>query len=138
VEELADRMLIIESRINAVSDLMRNDQRVVEIETTERIAARLQRWGKMLGVFVGLPIAATLIGLAFLAGKSFINLADLAASSRQAIGGVLQKARSEAEDAKQNADHARRESAQLEQGVKQLQSELFCRRSNPSFTATST
>ena len=124
MDELADRMLIVESRLNAQGDQIRNDQRVVEIETAERIAARLQRWGRMLRVWVGLPIAFVMIGLAFFVGKSFVDLADLAATSRRAIEGVLQKAHSEADDAKRNADHALHESAQLEEGIKQLQSSL--------------
>ena len=85
VDELADRMFIVESRLNAQGDQIRNDQRVVEIETAERIAARLQRWGRMLRVWVGLPIAFVMIGLAFFVGKSFVDLADLAATSRRAI-----------------------------------------------------
>ncbi len=52
------------------------DQKVVEIETTEAIATRLSNWAKLLGFFVGIPLALLGLVLGFLGIKTYDDLKD--------------------------------------------------------------
>jgi hypothetical protein len=47
------------------------DQKLLEIETSEAIAERLMNWAKILGFFVGIPVAILLAGFAFLGYRSY-------------------------------------------------------------------
>jgi hypothetical protein len=50
------------------------DQKVVEIETAEAIATRVSNWTKLLGFFVGIPVAFLVFVLGFLGIKTYDDL----------------------------------------------------------------
>jgi hypothetical protein len=54
----------------AIQDRLK-DSKVVEIETSERIAARLSEWAKLLGFFVGIPTAVIALILSIIGVKSY-------------------------------------------------------------------
>jgi predicted nucleic acid-binding Zn-ribbon protein len=53
------------------------DQKVVEIETAEAIATRLSNWAKLLGFFVGIPLALLGLSLGFFGIKTYDDLEKL-------------------------------------------------------------
>jgi cyanophycinase-like exopeptidase len=50
------------------------DRKVVEIETAEAIATRLSNWAKLLGFFVGIPLAVLTLLLGFVGIKTYNDL----------------------------------------------------------------
>ena len=50
------------------------DQKVLEVETTQAIAARLAGWAKLLGFFIGIPIAAFLVVLGLIGIRTYSDL----------------------------------------------------------------
>jgi uncharacterized membrane protein YvbJ len=56
----------LRERINEILEEHYKDQKIVEIETTQAIASRLFDWAKLLGFFVGVPVAGVLVILGML------------------------------------------------------------------------
>jgi len=68
------------------------DQRVVEVEITEKVLEKLSGWAKLLGYFAGIPLAATLLLLGFLGIKKYSDLSELVKAAQSKIGPVIAKA----------------------------------------------
>ena len=86
--------------------LQMRDQRFLEVDTTEKVVTRLMNWAKLFAFFIGIPVATILVGLAIYAGKGFKDLHQVAATARDSIRPVLEKAGSDAEIAKRTAADA--------------------------------
>jgi hypothetical protein len=53
------------------------DQKVIELETSERIAERSMKWAKIIAFFLGIPIVAFAALLSFLGVKTYGDLTEL-------------------------------------------------------------
>lgn len=107
------------------------DQRFLEVDTTEKVVARLMNWATLFAFFIGIPVAIILVGLAIYAGKGFKDLHQVAATARDSIKPVLEKARSDAEiakriaaDALQDSTAVRRMVASMKEGLSELRTEF--------------
>src|SRR5262245_33634536 len=73
------------------------DQKVVEIEVTEAIVTRLVAWTKLLGYFVGIPLAVVIFVLGFLGYKSYSDFSRLVNDAANKIKPTLEQAKADAE-----------------------------------------
>ena len=52
------------------------DQRVVETETAEAVVAKVDDWAKLMGFFLGIPLATLAIGFGFWGVKTFSDFSN--------------------------------------------------------------
>src|SRR5207253_9888612 len=69
VSQLVDSS--VKEQIQSILSERYKDQKLVEIETTQAVAARLSEWTKLFGFFIGIPVAVLLLILAVLGIKSY-------------------------------------------------------------------
>jgi hypothetical protein len=62
-----------------------SDQRAVEIETTQKIAARLADWAKIFGIVLGIPIGGLTVVLTFMGWNTYKGLSDTAHEIKESI-----------------------------------------------------
>jgi hypothetical protein len=67
----------VRDEVEAVLNQHFKDQKVVEMETAEAIVTKLSEWAKLLGFFVGIPVALLAVVLGFFGVKSFADLSGL-------------------------------------------------------------
>jgi hypothetical protein len=113
LHDLAQRLATLEAHLNKHSQSLASEQRVVELETSQRILDDLQKRARRFLFFAGIPFTLLLLWLAFVGVRSVDSLAHLAASSRGAVQPVLDKARSEAKNASTMAVQALRTSREV-------------------------
>ena len=102
--------------LNGTNDQLK-DQKVVEIETTQAIAEKLLGWAKLLGFFVGVPLALLGIVLGFLGVKSYKDFSGLVKNAHEDVSRSLKEAQERAVTIKSEADT-------LTAGFAQLKSQL--------------
>src|ERR1700738_541227 len=88
----------VPERIDAALAVRFRDQKVVEVETAEKLAERAMGWLKVVGFFVGIPILVCSALLSFLGIKTFSalevasqkasNLDALVSNAEKQFGGV--------------------------------------------------
>lgn len=61
----------VAARVEAVLHDRYKDQKLLEVETTQAIAERFSGWAKLLGFFVGVPVALLLLVLGLLGVKTY-------------------------------------------------------------------
>jgi hypothetical protein len=78
---------VVPERIDAALAVRFRDQKVVEVETAEKLAERAMGWLKVVGFFVGIPILVCSAVLSFLGIKTFsdLELASQKASNLDAL-----------------------------------------------------
>jgi formylglycine-generating enzyme required for sulfatase activity len=62
---------IIQRQVDIALKEQVKDQKLVEIETAQAIAVRMQEWAKLLGYFVGIPLVLLAVLLGFLGIRTF-------------------------------------------------------------------
>jgi hypothetical protein len=92
---------VVPERIDAALAVRFRDQKIVEVETAEKLAARAMGWLKVVGFFVGLPILVCSAVLSFLGIKTFSdlevasqkasNLDALVSNAEKQFGGVQKR-----------------------------------------------
>jgi hypothetical protein len=65
---------VVPERIDAALAARFRDQKIVEVETAEKLAERAMGWLKLAGFFVGIPLLACGAVLSFLGIKTFSDL----------------------------------------------------------------
>jgi hypothetical protein len=93
------------------------DQKIVELETTQAVAARLLDWAKLLGFFVGVPLALLGVVLGFLGVRTYADFSGLVKRAQQDISRNFEEAQKRAAMMKSEADT-------LTAGFEQLKSRL--------------
>jgi hypothetical protein len=73
------------------------DRKLVEIEITEAIVTRLSSWAKLLGFFVGLPLAVLALVLAVLGIRNYSDFSRSLDAAKRDIEQTFQRARQEAQ-----------------------------------------
>jgi len=61
----------VDERVQALLQERYKEQKLIEIETTQAIVERFSNWAKLLGAFVGVPIALLLLVLGVLGVKTY-------------------------------------------------------------------
>jgi hypothetical protein len=100
----------------ALKDELR-DQKVVEVEMTEAVVEKLTSWAKVFGFFVGIPIAIAIGVLGILGLNSYENFSKLVHDATASLTATLQRAQTQADSLKQQAD-------QVDAEYKNLQARL--------------
>jgi len=63
----------VATRVDAVLKERYKDQKLLEVETTQAIVERFSGWAKLLGFFVGVPVALLLLVLGLLGVKTYAD-----------------------------------------------------------------
>jgi hypothetical protein len=71
------------------------EQRFLEVDTAEKVVARVMTWAKAFGFFAGIPILIVVIILSILAGKSYKSFSDIIAQGKSSVENMLEKARAD-------------------------------------------
>ena len=80
------------------------DQKLVEIETTQAIAVRLSDWAKLLGFFIGIPLALLFFLLGFFGVTKYSEFSTLVTSSQKSIETHLAETQKGAEKLRKDAE----------------------------------
>ncbi len=99
-----------------VSEIIRTqykDQKVVEIETAQAIATRLTDWAKLLGFFVGIPIAILLLILGGLGIKTYSDFSSQVEKAQKDVNAHLTAAQASATKLKDEGDSLARDYEKL-------------------------
>ena len=117
LNDVSLRVAALESTLEKGTRAGSVEQRFLEVETTEKIVARLVKWAKMFGFFAAAPILLALVGFTLYVGKGLKDLNDLAGSVRGSIAPVIEKARFDANEAKAIATDAVKSAAAMKSDV---------------------
>jgi hypothetical protein len=72
------------------------DQKLVDLETTQAIASRFSEWAKLLGFFIGIPVAILLLILAALGIKTYTDFLVQVGKTQQDVTAQLKTAQASA------------------------------------------
>ncbi len=97
---------------DALKDQFR-DQKVVEIETTQAIATRLSGWAKLLGFFVGIPVALLLVVLGYLGFNTYSDFSNAVKTAKKDTFQRLQEAQKHAKETQQLAKEALKQTQEI-------------------------
>ncbi len=100
------------------------DQRVVELEVTEKVLGKLSDWGRMLGYFAGIPLAATLLLMGFLGVKKYSDLWQMVAAAESRIGPVIAQAEATAATVMKQTEKMKIESQTVEDQISRLKPKI--------------
>jgi hypothetical protein len=104
------------------------DSKVVEIETSQAIAARLSEWAKLFGFFIGIPLALFATWLGILGFKSYKDFKAVVDNASEDVTRTLDAARKNAdglaEIANRTAGEVREMRANLQEQALKLRTEL--------------
>lgn len=78
----------------AIQDRLK-DSKVVDIETSEKIASRLSEWAKLFGFFIGIPLALFAGILSFLGFRSYKDLVSKVDELRERVEENIKKIETE-------------------------------------------
>ena len=119
----------VSARLRAVEDQLDASRRGIspqnlEIETTERIIARVETRTKRFLFFASIPAAIAALALTIIWGKGAWTLSDFAARARDSVGAVLAQAQSVAARANNTANEALQTSKQVESQIEATRQEI--------------
>jgi uncharacterized membrane-anchored protein YhcB (DUF1043 family) len=80
------------------------DQKLVEFETIQAIASKLSDWTKLLGFFVGIPVALLILLLGFLGIKTYSDFSNRIESTQRIVNQKLDEAQKKASEIQKDAD----------------------------------
>ncbi len=100
------------------------DQRLVEVEVTEKVLGKISDWAKLLGYFAGIPLAAALLLLGFLGVKKYSDLWELAAAAESKIAPVIAQADASATKIMKQTEKMKSESQVVEDQISALKPKI--------------
>ncbi len=124
LHEVIERLITVEARLKEHQRKIELDQRVVELETVERIEARA--WQTFRNRILPIPILMTILWIvvAVITGRSFGSLKEAAAEARISLNKTIANFRSEAKMIGVQIDSMKPTLKQLQQDVEQLGASL--------------
>ena len=105
---------------NAIKERLK-DSKVVDMETSEAIAARLSGWAKLFAYFVGVPLAVLAATLGILGLRTFKDFSSSVAQARTEILERFESSRREAEKIAQDFKDLRAKLAESEALASEVQ-----------------
>lgn len=75
----------IRQQVQELLDARLKDSKVVEIETSQAIVARLMEWAKFLGLFVGIPLALLALVLGALGFRTYSDFTNLVKTTQEDV-----------------------------------------------------
>jgi hypothetical protein len=104
---LGERLSAVESLLASNSKSSESkEQKYLELETSERIVARVMKWAKMFAYLVGIPVAVAIIVLGLFVGKGELDLRSFVNDAKKEASGILQEAKDDSSEAKRSASDA--------------------------------
>jgi len=100
------------------------DQRVVEVEITEKVLGKLSDWAKLLSYFAGIPLAAALLLFGFLGVKKYADLSALASAAESKIAPVIAKAQANSAAVEKQTEMMKSESQAVEDQISKLKPKI--------------
>ena len=97
----------VTSQVDQATNEKFKDRRFVDIETTEAVVERIQRWAKLFGFFVGIPFGLFLLWLAIAGFQNYRDFSKLVASIEEQVKPKIEQAKSDAEQAQKTAREAK-------------------------------
>jgi hypothetical protein len=119
---LSDEELLTKIRAAIKEEL--TDQKVVEVEITESVLARITGWAKSLGFFAGIPLAALLLVLGLLGLKKYSDFWELASAAESKIGPVVARAERTATEVDATTQRLQKQSSEVESQMASLKPRL--------------
>lgn len=114
------------TRIQAFIKEQYKDQKIIEIEATEAVVTKLANWAKLLGFFVGIPLALIALILGFLGIRTYSDFSLIVDTGKKEIAETLDKEREKAQQQanifKRQAEIFKSDSDQLAQKSEELKS----------------
>ena len=111
-------------RVQAFIKEQYKDQKLVEIEATEAIITKLVSWAKLLGFFVGIPLAIMALVLGFLGFRTYSDFTAIVDTGKKEIKDTFDKEREKAQQQanifKRQAEIFKSDSDQLAQSSEEL------------------
>jgi hypothetical protein len=98
------------SQVRSILKSELEDQTVVEIQTAQKVVARVSEWAKLFGFFAGISLVIFVAALAILGYRS---LADLEMRIQAATNGAVKATEGEIANAKNTADNLQGKSQEL-------------------------
>jgi hypothetical protein len=94
----------VRSQVQSILNENYKDQKLVEMETTQAIASRFSEWAKLLGFFVGIPVALLLLVLAAFGIKTYSDFEGQVGKAQQDVTAQLRAAEASATKLKADGD----------------------------------
>lgn len=115
---------VVQGEVENTIQTRYRDQKLVEIETSQAIVERVQKWSKIFGGFVGIPLAIMLVLLGFFGIRSYQDLSKLIESQEKNIKINLAEAQKDAKLARDNAKEASKQVTDLSKLAEQTSQEF--------------
>jgi hypothetical protein len=123
VGNLSSRVKSIEQELEASRHAISSQN--LEIETADRIIARVESSTKRFLFFAGIPAAIAALALAIIWGKGAWTLSNFAASARSSVGAVLAQAQTQAGQARDTAQGALQTAKQVESKIETTRQQIM-------------
>jgi len=136
LENLHRRLANLERGLDSGSQAKATEQKVLELETAEKVVARLMTWAKLFAFVVGIPILVVLVSLGVFVGKKIKDVNDVATTARESLTPILNKARADADRAQTIATNALQTSNDINRTVQQTREGLSLLRTEVANRAT--
>jgi hypothetical protein len=88
---------ILQRRLGELSQAKVTEQRFLEMDTTEKIVSRVQKWFKLFIFFVGIPLVLGLFFVGIFLQREVRSLHDLASTGLESLKKILEATRKDAE-----------------------------------------
>lgn len=108
---------VVRAEVKKTLDSEFKGQKFVDIETSEAIVSRINRWAKLFGFFVGIPLALILIGLGVAGFDKYSDFKDLINSIESQVKPRVEQAKADADSAKDEADGAKKEANEAKETI---------------------
>lgn len=113
IPSLSERLSKVEAQVAEDSRAKVTNQDYLELDTVERVIARVKSRTTLFLYFAGVPLTITAFAFAFTFGKGAWDIHSIAANAKTSVGAVLDQAQSEATEAKETATGALNTSKQV-------------------------
>jgi len=104
---LGERLASVEASLTTDSKASQAaEQKFLELDTSEKVVARITRWAKLFAFWVGIPFAAVLLLLGMIVGKGALDFREIVTNAKESVRSIVEQARGEASNAKKTAQDA--------------------------------
>ena len=108
---------VVKAQVRESVDTRLKEQQFVEIETATAIVERVQRWAKLFGFFVAIPLGVLALALAVLGIQELRDFRRLIENAEGQIKPRIQQAKDSADAATKQADEAQREAGEARKTI---------------------
>jgi hypothetical protein len=115
--QAAQLEFLVKSQVEKTIQERFRDRQLIDVETSQAVAERLMGWAKLLGFFVGLPLAVLVIILSISGIQTYSDFKNMISSIEGQVQPQIARAKSDAEQAQKTAAEAKDEAAVSKQTI---------------------